>query len=124
MENFDTKKLILSNAYKLKNFKSVLNRPIYIAPDLTKLEQAKAVDLRKELVTRRQNGENVYIKKNKIVVRELPAVIGRHLRSRTVAQQRQTDANLLSTPVHPPSPCPSTASSTSTSTPSPLAPTV
>ena len=123
VENFDTKKLILRNAYKLKNFKSALNRPIYIAPDLTKSEQAKAAELRKELVARRQNGENVYIKKNKIVTRELPVVIGRRLRSRTVAQQQQTDAN-LPTPVQPPSPCPSTASSTPTSTPSPLAPTV
>lgn len=116
VENFDTKKLILSNAYKLKNFKSDLNSPIFIAPDLTKAEQAKQIDLRKELMARRQAGQNVYIKKNTIISR--PTIpTGPVTRSRT-AHQQQLDASIICPPVAhapPSSPCRSPASSTSSS---------
>ena len=116
VENFDTKKLILTNSYKLKNFKSDLNSPIFIAPDLTKAEQAKQIDLRKELMARRQAGQNVYIKKNTIISR--PTIpTGPVTRSRT-AHQQQLDASIICPPVAhapPSSPCRSPASSTSSS---------
>ena len=70
--NLSSKREILRNAYKLRDYKSRLNMPVYIAPDLTVEEVKRSIELRKELSLRRSRGETVTIKKNKIVAINIP----------------------------------------------------
>lgn len=72
-ENDTNKRLnILRNA---KNLKNLINenplKKIYIKPDLTWRQQQKDKDLRAEVKRRRENNEDVVIKKGEVVPREV-----------------------------------------------------
>ena len=65
-----SRRKVLRNANKLRNYVpqgSTLK--IFISPDYTKIQQVFQKALRAELKDRREAGENVYIKDNKIVQR-------------------------------------------------------
>ena len=87
VRDITSKKLILSCAHMLRDFKTPSGVPIYISPDLTKMERDKQAALRKELRERRAKGEAGYIRKNVIVPRNTPEQ--RVTRSATLAQKRQ-----------------------------------
>ena len=65
-----TKREVLRNAKKLRNSSSDLLKKVYINPDLTVKQKEADKLLREEMWTRRGNGENVAIHRNKIITVE------------------------------------------------------
>lgn len=69
----DTKRNVLQNAPKLRNYVPVGSTlKVFISPDYTKKQQEFQKTLRNELRTRKENGEDVIIQKNKVVPRSQP----------------------------------------------------
>ena len=71
----ETQKEILRNAKRLKSIEGYRN--IYINKDMTIEEQRRQNDLRKELIRRRAEGEEVIIRNGRIVPRQEFANVGR-----------------------------------------------
>ena len=65
--NADLKRTLLQNSFKFKNV-IMSNNKIFLTPDLTKQQLEADRALRETLRFRRNNGENVSIRKGKIVV--------------------------------------------------------
>lgn len=61
----ESKRRILSKSKNLRNMQQYKN--IYVNPDLTPLQQAQNKQLREELHRRRSQGENVMIRRGKVV---------------------------------------------------------
>ena len=58
---------ILLNAPKLKDYRTSRNKRVFIAPDLTKLQQEEDKKLKDELWARRNRGERVVIRRGRII---------------------------------------------------------
>ena len=67
--NSDLKRFLLQNSFKLKNHRLINNRNVFLTPDMTKNQLEDDRKLREELRRRRDNGENVFIRKGQIVLR-------------------------------------------------------
>ena len=65
--NSDIKRKILKNAYKLKSFRTDANKKVFIVPDMTKVQREDDKKLKDELWRRRNQGEEVTIRRGKIV---------------------------------------------------------
>ena len=69
---FDCKEVrrnVLKNAAKLKNYRTSENTSVFISKDMTRKQQIEAYQLRNELKTQRERGNDVIIRNNKIVPR-------------------------------------------------------
>jgi hypothetical protein len=62
-KDINTRNKVLKNRTLLKTFK----KKVFVQPDMTRLQQQVAKDLRVELKHRREMGENVVVRNNKIV---------------------------------------------------------
>ena len=65
--NSDIKRKILKNAYKLKSFRTDANKKVFIVPDMTKVQREDDKKLKDELWRRRNQGEEVIIRRGKTV---------------------------------------------------------
>ena len=67
--NADFKMNLLRNAFKFKNYSLPNNKKVFLAPDMTKKQLEDDRKLRDELTARRSNGEDLIIRRGKIIVR-------------------------------------------------------
>ena len=71
--NYDLKRKLLQNSFKLKNYNGPTNdKKVFLTPDMTKKQLEDDRNLRDELWSRRNNGENVFIRRGEIVSRTAP----------------------------------------------------
>ena len=71
--NYDLKRKLLQNSFKLKNYNGPTNdKKVFLTPDMTKKQLEVDRNLRDELWSRRNKGENVYIRRGQIVSRTAP----------------------------------------------------
>ena len=63
----DVRRKILRDAKKLKDFRTPENKNVFISPDLTKMQLEVDKKLKEELWRRRNNNENVTIRRGKII---------------------------------------------------------
>ena len=83
-DRIDIKRDVLSNAKKLRDSEDAIAVKLFINPDLTEKQRKIEADLRKEMWDRRTNhGENVAIKKGKIVTVDYPVRKERSTSSKT-----------------------------------------
>ena len=95
LPNEKTKFKILKNTTLLKNFESQQN--VGIKPDLTKLQQKEDKELRAQLKKRKDEGEDVMIYRNKVILREDHAKLKREYQQLTQqSQQSQQSTNSTS----------------------------
>ena len=65
-----TRARILSNSFKLKDGDNVASK-VFVTPDFTRLQQKLNYELRKEVRERVKNGENITLKRNRIIYRNI-----------------------------------------------------
>ena len=82
------KREVLSSARRLRDSDKDIPKRLYINPDLTEAQRKKDKDLREEMWTRRQNGENVAIQKGEIVTVSWPV-----RKERTISKKQSPSAN-------------------------------
>ena len=80
-----TKFKILGNSKTLRNYQAQAN--IGIKPDLTRQQQLEDKELRQQLKKRKEDGEDVMIYKNKIILREEHAKLKQEFSLKTTNQQ-------------------------------------
>ena len=66
IRSLDVRRKIISNASKLKDYRTASNNRVFIRPDLTRKQQEEDKKLRDDLRRRRNQGENVIIKHGRI----------------------------------------------------------
>ena len=65
--NADLRRNMLQNSFKLKDYRTANDKKIFVVPDMTPQQLKEDKDLNDDLWKRRRDGENVVIRKGKIV---------------------------------------------------------
>ena len=71
--NIDLRRKLLQNSFKLKDVPPTNDKKVFLTPDMTKKQLEEDRILRDELWSRRNRGENVFIRRGVVVLRQGPA---------------------------------------------------